>query len=420
MQTAIFAIATSILAMLGLVAATPLTLPLKLKEPASHARLPRHQAGAASSSHNIGLKDYFNRTDNQWYSDISVGTPPQTLSVLWDTGSPYLLLPQSNCTSCGTHRLFNPANSSSFRAWPDTPINPLFATGADSIPFTQPEGATCHTVAIGDLSVPDQQLLLCDSYASVLDDQPIDGIIGLGVPSDDDSEVRPWFWNLFESGQLPSATFSFYTPAGSLDGAELTLGGMDQSKYKGDLAWTILSQGQPGAPEGWVVDHQAMVITSESTDKDGTPKNPIQIHNAPGDVGTLGWAVLDTGTAFIQTPDNATAARTYAQISPDITQIDPAGAWGAPCDSLNAMAPHITFTLGSGAWTANVTMPKSAFNLGEYPGKPGICQAVFNSGVPSFADDPTPIWILGSPLLKAYYTVWDGTNSKVGWGELAG
>lgn len=65
MRTVILAMATNILAMLGLVAAAPLTLPLKWREPASQARLPRHQTGAASSSHNIGLKDYFNRTDNQ-------------------------------------------------------------------------------------------------------------------------------------------------------------------------------------------------------------------------------------------------------------------------------------------------------------------------------------------------------------------
>lgn len=342
----------------------------------------------------------------------------QDRSVLWDTGSPYLLLPQSNCTSCGTHRLFNPASSSSFSGSPGTSINPLFATGADSIPLTQPEGATCHvnqeTVAIGDLSVKDQHLLLCDSYAPILNDQPVDGIIGLGLPNDN-SAVTSWFWNLVESGQLPSTIFSLYTPAGNIDGAELTLGGMDQSKYKGDLAWTGLSQGESGQPSGWVVDFQAMITTGESTSK-----TPITL-NVPGDGGALGWAVLDTGTAFIQMPDNETAARMYAQMSPAITQIDPAGAWGAPCDTLNAMAPHITFTLGSGSEAANVTMPKSSFNLGEYPGQPGICQAVFNSpGVPSFGDNPTPIWILGSPLLKAYYTVWDGTDSKVGWGQLAG
>ena len=69
MRTAILAMATSILAILGLVAASPLTLPLKRRELASQARLPRHQTKAGSSSQNIGLKDYFNRTDNQVLND---------------------------------------------------------------------------------------------------------------------------------------------------------------------------------------------------------------------------------------------------------------------------------------------------------------------------------------------------------------
>lgn len=329
------------------------------------------------------------------------------------------MLPQSNCTTCGNHRLFNPANSSSFSPAPGTPDNPEFATGADSIPLQEAEGATCHvnqeTVAIGNLQVTDQYLLLCDSYAPILDEQPIDGIIGLGLPNSN-SGVQSWFWNLWYSGQIPSAIFSFYTPAGNLDGAELTLGGSDQSKYKGDLAWTVLSQTEDGQPSGWVVDQQAVLMSTNNN----SAQTPVSL-NIQGEGGALGWAVLDTGTAFIQTPDNVTAARMYAQISPAITLIDPAGAWGAPCDVLNATAPDIMFTLGSGSQMANVTMPKTAFNLGEYPGKPGICQAVFNSPeVPFSGDNSTPIWILGSPLLKAYYTVWDGLNGKVGWGELAG
>ncbi|KAK7912217.1 pepsin A1 [Apiospora marii] len=415
MRTTILAGATSILAMLGPVAATPLTLPLKHRALASQARLPRHQTRADSSSHNIGLKDYFNRTDNQWYSDISVGTPPQTLSVLWDTGSSALLLPQSNCTTCGTHRLFNPANSSSFTPAPGTFVNPLFSTGPDSIPLQQAEGATCYinqdAVAIGDLQVKSQYLLLCDSYAPILDEQPIDGIIGLDPPNGD-SGPQSWFWNLWYGGQLPSAVFAFYTPAGNLDGAELALGGYDQSKFKGDLAWAALSHGESGEPSGWVVDYHAMSI---STDKHNT-QTPVNLNAAQGDdAGAVGWAVLDTGTAFIQAPDNATAAQIYAQVSPAITP-------GAPCDVLGRVAPNIQFTLGSGASIVNVTMPASAFNLGEYPGQPGICQAVFNSpSVPIGGGlGSTPIWILGSPLLKAYYTVWDGLGGKIGWGELAG
>ncbi|CAJ2512165.1 Uu.00g051800.m01.CDS01 [Anthostomella pinea] len=69
----------------------------------------------------------------------------------------------------------------------------------------------------------------------------------------------------------------------------------------------------------------------------------------------------------------------------------------------------------SGHVSMNVTLPAGSFNLGEYPGQLGICQAVFNS--PGNMDAGS-LWIIGSPLLKAYYTVWDGLNHKIGWATL--
>ncbi|KAK8079322.1 pepsin A1 [Apiospora phragmitis] len=365
MRIAILPFAAATLSMVGLVVTTPINIPLKLRNLSNQARLPRHQTRAAASGHNIPLTDYFNRTDNQWYSDISVGTPWQNLSVLWDTGSTYLLLPQSNCSNCGNHPLFDPGSSSSFSGSPGTTVNPLFSTGADSIPLSQPEGATCHvnteTVSIGELQVKNQSLLLCDSYAPVLSQQPIDGIIGLGLPHA--GSVKSWYWNLYDSGQLESPVFSFYTPAGNINGSELTLGGIDDSKYKGDLLYTNLNQ---EVPSGWVVDLQAVNFNLG----DGALPRRFQ-----AGVFEQGWALLDTGTAFIEAPDIHTAASMYAEISPQIRLIDPAGAWGAPCSVLDEVAPQITFTLGAGSQSANVTLPKASFNLGEIPGQPGICQA---------------------------------------------
>lgn len=67
----------------------------------------------------------------------------------------------------------------------------------------------------------------------------------------------------------------------------------------------------------------------------------------------------------------------------------------------------------------NVTMPKQNFNLGEYPGQPGICQGPFvNSVEPSYLPTGEGLWLIGSPLLKAYYTVWDGLNFRIGWAQL--
>lgn len=325
-------------------------------------------------------------------------------------------MPSRDCTTCGNHKLYDAGSSSSFSAWPGTEVYPAFATGADSIPLSQVEGANCtvntETVSIGDLQVKNQSFLSCSSYTPALDNQPIDGIIGLGLPNA--TGFGSWFWNLYDGGQLGSPVFSFSMPAGKIDGAELTLGGIDETKYTGPLTYMNLSKDASGQPSGWTVDLQAIYFGGSDETLSRQPLDGG--HSTPGG---LGWSVLDTGTAFIQAPDNETAARIYAGM-PQITVIDPAGAWGAPCSVLDEIAPSVTFALGTGSQALNLTLPKASFNLGEYPGKPGICQAVFNSpAIPSFSDDPTPVWIIGSPLLKAFYTVWDGINLQVGWGRLA-
>lgn len=105
-------------------------------------------------------------------------------------------------------------------------------------------------------------------------------------------------------------------------------------------------------------------------------------------------------------------------------EIDPSGAWGAPCAVLDAVAPkRLTFSINNGTGSYfNLTLTHNFFNLGEYPGQPGICQAVFSHPVIPIADplgEGRPVWILGSPILKEYYTVWDGLNLKVGFAKSA-
>lgn len=226
-----------------------------------------------------------------------------------------------------------------------------------------------------------------------------------------------WYWALVEDGQLDSPYYSFYIPAGDINGGEVTLGGVDDTKYKGDIQWTNCPTVATAATGSYALDQFAIYsdgeVLTNGTDAENGTSVPMP----------KGWVILDTGTAFMQTPDYETAKNIYAQISPNITQIDPAGAWGAPCDELDSIAPDLTFTLGgSAAGALNVTIPKASFNLGEYPGLDGICQAIFNNPATgdSWFTGNKAKWLVGSPLLKQYYTVWDGQDLKIGWAQIEG
>ncbi len=108
----------------------------------------------------------------------------------------------------------------------------------------------------------------------------------------------------------------------------------------------------------------------------------------------------------------------YAAVSPKIRQIDARGAWGAECDVMKTLAPSLTFTLADATGASlDVTVDPGSFNVGPYPGQPGICQAVVLHPFPP-TNLSAPFWTLGSPLIKQYYTVWDAGNLQVGFANV--
>ncbi|KAK5655070.1 hypothetical protein OQA88_5969 [Cercophora sp. LCS_1] len=339
--------------------------------------------------------------DLQWYTNITVGTPPQTFTVLIDTGSADLLLMASNCTNCGTsHSLFNSNTSTTFTTLPgDTSISASFGTQGDTVPTT--DISTLHanialdTVTLSNLTVQQLPLILVDQAPSSLLAQPIDGILGFSplnlthLTTSPTGDGTTFFWSLFLSGAIPSPIFSLTLDS---SGGELTLGGTPTSASEiqyVDVNVDIL----PLAKE-WFIDTSSAFIGDKL------------VSSAPG------LALLDSGTAYILTPNNGTAAALYAAISPDIRQIDPAGAWGASCDVMDGIKDDVHFTIGLGDQAKNLTLPRGSFNLGEYPGMQGICQGVFvNTVKEAEIEDPMGLgrvaWTFGSPLMKGYVNIFD-------------
>ncbi|KAK4178553.1 aspartic peptidase domain-containing protein [Triangularia setosa] len=368
-------------------------------------------------------------TDLQWAGEITVGTPPRSFKVIFDTGSPYLLLPQNNCTTCSAQKsLFNPSLSSTFSPTPGLSLQLFFGTaGGGTVPTNIFQGANCtavtDTVSVSSpppITGTSQQFLLCDYYSSGLAAQPADGIFGLAptptglwpdLATNTTLEFETAYWNWITKNDGLGPEFGFYLGG---DRPQLTIGGTDTNLYYTSKlrSRTISLDVQLSTMRsGWVAGLRSVGLG-----------NGFLLSNTSSPV-LDDVALLDTGSAIILTPDFATAAEVYNILSPQIGPLDDLGSWGGPCEVVDNIATtqEISFTVGTGERAVEVGLVKGAFNLGVFDERrPGICQAVFVSPVET-AREPIKgrlAWVLGTPVLKGYYTVWDGKAMEVGFGEL--
>ncbi|KAL2884212.1 hypothetical protein SGCOL_000151 [Colletotrichum sp. CLE4] len=402
--------AVALLAMSHSAAADPVNIKLHSRRAnLSKAKTLSKRASAGS----VSLTNWFENFDLQWIGEVDVGTPPQKHIVTFDTGSTDLILPSTACTNCLVAKEFNASSSTTFSPTPGNNVTTAFGTGGKSVPYAVPQAASgtvvTDTVTIANLTVANQTWLLCDTYAEAFNEMPnIDGIFGLGPPgfshfsAETNTSFSTWFWTLAQNGGVPEPLFSFFLNSGEGSApGELTLGGVNKDRYDGEIANVDFNMTVSYLGGSWFIDQPAFYINGKT----------VVNSNASDAAFPVGVSNVDTGTAFLQTPDYQTAKDIYAAISSEITQIDELGVWGAPCDVVEKLDPELTFTLGVGDNLVNMTVPKGAFNLGEYPGHSGVCQTIFLNPVQPISELAS-IWVLGSPLLKGYYTVWNGTNPE--------
>ncbi|KIH64534.1 eukaryotic aspartyl protease [Ancylostoma duodenale] len=128
------------------------------------------------------LHDYF---DEFYLGSVVVGTPPQELWLSMDTGSSIMWVIDGACYSAEclgypnngrTKKKFYKSLSSTFK-WHNSPFSMSYKTGWTS-------GKTAEdTVRFGGFTVLSHHLGIADKVAPFLAQIPIDGVFGLGLPS---------------------------------------------------------------------------------------------------------------------------------------------------------------------------------------------------------------------------------------------
>ncbi|XP_043572465.1 gastricsin-like [Chiloscyllium plagiosum] len=328
-----------------------------------------------------GNEPLLNSMNSFYYGSITVGTPPQSFTVLFDTGSSNLWVPSIYCNSapCGNHARFNPTQSSTF------------TTNGQTFSFSYGSGSLSgyfgyDTVNVAGISISKQELGLSENEpGSNFYYAPFDGILGLSYPALSGGGAMPVFDNMLKENLLEEPLFSVYLSRypNSQDGGEVLFGGIDHGIYSGQIHWAPVIQ-----ELYWNIAIQGVLLN-------GQPAFCYQGCQA----------IVDTGTSLITVPNEY-----LKELLQEIGASDQNGEFVVNCNNIANM-PSLTFAING----AEFTLPPSVYILQNN----GYCTAGFE---PTYLPAPTrygPLWILGDVFLGAFYSVFDRGNNRIGFAPVA-
>ena len=343
----------------------------------------------------VALKNEYSDTD--YYSQIQIGTPPQTFNVVLDTGSADLWVTGRDATTLsesggdGSPAVFYMSNSST-----------SFKNSSEGFQITYGSGSASGVVGIeqvrqGPYSAVEQKFAIVQNISSYLLADQISGIVGMAFEQISSMKALP-FWqsaniSIFSFGMTRFCDVPF--PRGVEPGGMVILGGTDSSLYSGEITFTkVIDEGY------WAIKLDAVSVDGELVD--GSEGNS---------------AAVDTGTSLIGGP-----AAVVRKLFSKVPGARPGsgvyrGYYTYPCKS----SFNLTLSVGGQIYTIDPV----DINLGSIDGNQMEClagifsinerSAMKSKGAPKH---PLPDWILGAVFLKNVYSVFQrGPPAAVGFGR---
>jgi len=375
-----------------------------------------------------GLGDTISETDyddTTYVADITIGTPPQTFTVIMDTGSSNLWVPGKECGSgstgsvCGQEcqglmckfkcdaSCCNGAGSAfmykaSLAARPqsqnpcsgkhlfDTTKSSTYTKNGQSFQIQYGTGScsgylATDKVCMGDLCV-NNGFGVATTLAPFFAGQELDGILGLAFQSLAEKDVKPPVQTMIDNKMLANPWFSVWMTATHTEGTaggEITFGDYDTQHCAANVDWVPLSSATyyqfnlDGVRIGGTGGSSDVVIVAPTT-------------------GAKVQAISDTGTSLI--------VGTPAQIQQIAQKLGGQydkrqGIYTVDCQKAKTLPPVI-FTLNGKDY------PVSAKNY-VLSGGDNVCYLGFDS-------DKDPMWILGDCFIREYCQVYDMGNKRLG------
>jgi len=322
-------------------------------------------------NHPVPISNFMNA---QYFSEITIGTPPQTFKVVLDTGSSNLWVPSVDCGSiaCYLHSKYDSSASSTFKA-NGSSFEIRYGSGSLSGFVSQ------DTMTIGDIKIKEQDFAEATSEPGLaFAFGRFDGILGLGFDRISVNGIVPPFYKMIEQKLIDEPVFAFKL-ADTEGESEVIFGGVDKSAYKGKIITIPLRR-----KAYWEVDFDAISYGDDTADLENT------------------GVILDTGTSLIALPSQL-AEMLNAQIG---AKKGYTGQYTVDCAKRDQMK-DVTFNLAG-----------YNFTLGPYDYVLEAGSSCISSFFPMDMPEPVgPLAILGDSFLRRYYSIYDLGASTVGLAE---
>ncbi|KAI9740049.1 MAG: hypothetical protein M1818_004800 [Claussenomyces sp. TS43310] len=336
--------------------------------------------------------------------DIQVGTPPQNLTVQFDTGSGSLWVFDVDANACKEQTCNGPLCKCYSHPTGQSIVASLIWGAVDPSKSSTYEAITNESFFVGYLGSNVSGDWMADQFNIVggvtLNAQHMGLAFNgsqntpiLGIGSSTDTENPSPLNNMVNQGHINNQAYSLYMDDILDNSGQVIFGGVDVEKFMGTLM-------------PLPVDSQHILSVSMNTN--GTDVSLIdQPDNAPR-------AILDTGAAYIDLPQ--TQFQQFMSAIGAVETIEK--GWVVDCDwNCNATDAFLTFTLGDNTTNAGPSRPvikaplsNLIFSSGSFDEAPwtNTCGIVVES-----TDDNSTTIFLGDGFLRNAYLVYDYTNLQI-------